>query len=184
MNRVRRRVSPPALLLLALAYFLDGSGAVSALVPAALVHELGHVLALRLCRRRLTGFSLTLGGAALDYAPRLEGAQAALCALSGPLFGGVYAVCACSLGGGFWRMSGTLSFLLSGFNLLPILPLDGGRIAAALLPARSARRLSLIAAAALFLACAAVCLRFGTILPLPIFAWLLACNLRKTESGS
>ncbi len=183
MKRVRWSISPPALALLALAYFLDGSGAVSALMPAALAHELGHILALRFCSRRLTGVSLTLGGFALDYAPRLEGAQAALCAFAGPLLGAFYAVCACSLGGSFWRMSGAVGFALSVFNLLPILPLDGGRIAAALLPAALAERLSLYLSAALFLACAVLCLRHRALLPLPPFLWLLTCNLRARFTG-
>ena len=175
---VRWEISAGAALLFSLLFFLDSSGVVSALFPAALTHELGHLAALTCCRCRLTRVRITLTGAQLDYAPEPEGAKKLLCIVSGPLAGFLYAFAACSVGGGFWQLSGSVSFLLSVFNCLPILPLDGGRIAAALLPERPAAILSLAAALLLLSSGAFLALRFASFPQLLMGAWLAACNLR------
>ena len=49
------------LLLAALYFFMDGAD-FAALILAAAAHELGHLLALRLCGARIRGFSADLGG--------------------------------------------------------------------------------------------------------------------------
>ncbi len=177
MKGIRWNISAGAILLFALLYFFDESGVVSAMLPAALAHELGHILALRLCGRRLIRFGISLTGAQLDYAPRLEGWRAVICLLSGPAAGLAYAVASCTLGGTFWRMSGAVSCVLSVFNLLPILPLDGGRIVASLLPETQARRLSLHAAFLFFCGGAVLAARFLTLPMLMMGGWLTICNL-------
>ena len=181
MRRVRCSVSAWALLAFALMYFFDGIGLVAALAPAVLTHELGHALALRLCGSRLTRLRVSVTGAMLDYAPRVEGLRAVACCAAGPLAGAVYAVAACTLGGRFWRMSGAASCLLSAFNLLPILPLDGGRIVAELLPGAQARRVSLAAAGLLCAGGAALALRFSSFTLLGMGVWLVACNFGRKE---
>ena len=179
MNRqIRWKISAGAILLFALMYFFDGSGLVSALLPAVLVHELAHALALQLCGCRLTRVSVSVFGAEMDYAPQINGLRAILCFLSGPLAGMVYAVAACTIGGNYLRMSGSASFVLSAFNCLPILPLDGGRVVQTILPAAQARRISRFASL-LLLACgmmlAVYASSFGMLL---MGAWLSVCNYR------
>jgi Zn-dependent protease len=90
----------------------------------------------------------------------------------------LYALIACTAGGAFLRMSGAVSFLLSGFNLLPVLPLDGGRLVALLLPEALARRLSLAAAILLLGGGAAIALRFSSFGLLLAGLWLFLSNLR------
>ena len=165
-------------MLFALMYFFDGSGVVSALVPAALAHELGHILALRICGRRLTRISIGPTGAQIDYAPRLEGVKCIACLLAGPMAGLAYALVSCTLGGAFLCMSGAVSFLLSAFNLLPILPLDGGRIVGVLLPEREALAVSLTAALLLLAVGALIAVRFGSFALLLMGLWLAVSNLR------
>ena len=184
MRRIRWEVSPAALLLAALAYFFDASGLVSAVVPAALVHELGHLLALRLCRRRLVRIRIGLGGAELDYAPRLEGVQAILCLAAGPVAGGLFALTACTMGGTFWLVSGAASFVLTVFNLLPILPLDGGRMLAVLVPAGAARLASLLAAAALLAGGIWLAAAYHSAALLLAGLWLTLCNASCFFRGS
>lgn len=178
------RISAGAILLFALLYFLDGTGVVSAIVPAAIAHELGHLLTLRLCGRRLTGVSVSLTGVRMDYAPQIDGIRAMLCFLSGPLAGVLYAFAVCTFGGAFGRMSGAASFLLSAFNLLPILPLDGGRIISELLPERQSRRLSLAAALLLTIGGAVLCVQYSAFTLLFMGTWLVLCNLRSVTAAA
>ena len=178
MRQVTWDISAGAMLLFALAYFFDGSGLVSAAVPAVCAHELGHIAALRLCHHPLRRVSVGLFGLEIDYVGHLDGARAALCIGAGPFAGLLYAVLACSLGTGFWRVSGAASFVLTAFNLLPILPLDGGRLTEAAVGAAVAAKLSRIAAALLTLGGAVIALRFHALSLLGMGAWLTVCNFR------
>ena len=72
MSHPRIQVSPGALLIFALSLFFDPGGAVSALIPAAAAHELGHIIALRALGARLDGLSMDVFGLRLDYSGRLE----------------------------------------------------------------------------------------------------------------
>lgn len=97
----------------------------------SLLHELGHVLAIRRLGGKLNsmtgqgqGFGLTVEG--LSYQGEL------LAAAAGPLMSLVLAVFFAIFA--LWRESKDLWFCafsnaaLAGMNLLPIMPLDGGRI--------------------------------------------------------
>lgn len=179
MRRVQWRISAGAIVLFALMYFFDGSGVVPAALPAIAAHELGHLIPLRLCRRPLRRVTVGLFGLEIDYAGRLEGLAALLCIGGGPLAGLLYALAACTLGGAFFRLSGAVSFVLSAFNLLPILPLDGGRLIAALTDGRFAAKLSQIAALLLTLGGAATTLRLRAPALLLAGAWLTVCNFRS-----
>ena len=104
------------------------------LLPIA-VHEAGHLLALRLMGFRLRSVQLEARGLCIRYAGLGGWLQEAIAALSGPLAGLVYGLlilflpvsCAAWL-----EISASVSLLLTAFNLLPILPLDGGRMLYAL----------------------------------------------------
>lgn len=90
---------------------------------AVLVHETGHFLALRLCGVPVEGFSLKLTGAVI----RTGAAgyrQELLCALAGPGASLLAAAIACRFAPWFSIVSGGLGLL----NLLPLYPLDGGRV--------------------------------------------------------
>ena len=179
MSWIRWDISAGAVLLVALLYFFDGSGIVSAAVPAVLVHESGHWLLLRVCGKRLTRVRVGLVGVELDYAGRLEGAQTLLCVAAGPLFGLVYALILCSAGGAWAELSGALSFVMSVFNLLPVLPLDGGRLISAITDDLFAAKLSRAASLILLLGGTAILLRFHSISMLLMSGWLTICNFRR-----
>ena len=132
MREARIDVSAGAALLLALLVFLLTGEELLALVLPVAAHELGHlaaILALGLNPRR---FSAGLGGFSLDYAgdPGILGHVGI--AAAGPVAGLLYAWAASRLGtssGENWLcLSAGISLLLSLFNLLPALPLDGGQI--------------------------------------------------------
>ena len=97
------------------------------LLPVA-AHELSHLAALRLLGQRLTGLRPEAGGLCIRYAGARSAAAELAAALAGPLGGLLYAVAADRTGIDWLSQSAGLSLLLSAFNLLPILPLDGWRV--------------------------------------------------------
>ena len=127
-DRLRLEASPGFLLLLGTLYWLDeGVGLLIWGLLACVVHELGHVAAALALGGRARRLSLTAVGAELSFSYRtpLTYVQDSLVALAGPAANLL-------LGGLFFALDRQLSAMLSlgigAFNLLPILPLDGGRV--------------------------------------------------------
>lgn len=86
---------------------------------AALLHEAGHILALRLTGGRVLSVQLHAFGARIEAVP-MEPCRAAICALAGPAAGALAMLA--------WRWFPELALaglLQTAFNLLPINPLDG-----------------------------------------------------------
>ncbi|MGD0809479.1 MAG: site-2 protease family protein [Acidimicrobiales bacterium] len=105
------------------------------------VHEMGHVIELRRQGVPATAplFIPFLGAfVGMKGSPR-SAYQEALSGLAGPLFGTaasvVVAFWANATGSQFLMALAFVGFFMNMFNLLPMLPLDGGRAAAALHPA-------------------------------------------------
>ncbi|HEU5070413.1 MAG TPA: site-2 protease family protein [Verrucomicrobiae bacterium] len=104
------------------------------LIPVLLFHEAGHWLAMRIFRyRNLRMFFIPLFGAAVTGRHwNVPGWKKAIVSLAGPvpgiLVGAVLAVVALIVQKP-WLSEGTFILLiLNGFNLLPVLPLDGGHV--------------------------------------------------------
>jgi len=173
-------VSPAALLVVALWYFFDETGMIALILPAVLVHEAGHALLLRLGGLRLRRVSLGLFGLEMDYWGQLEGGLGFAAVAAGPLFGLIYGILCQQVCSEYWNLSGSLSILLSLFNLLPVLPLDGGRLLSMAAGDRGvsiSRGISLaLAAAALFL-----WLLRGWFSLFATAAWLVWCNTKGSE---
>ena len=73
-------------------------------------------------------------------------------------------------------MSGTVSFLLSIFNLLPVLPLDGGRMTETVLGSSAARYISRAVSAAVLCFGAVLALEKAIWAPLLMGTWLTVHN--------
>lgn len=105
------------------------------------VHELGHVIALRLQGVKASApmFIPFLGAFVKIEGQQRSISQEALSALAGPIAGllgaGAVLWVAESMNSEFLRALAYTAFLLNLFNLFPVLPLDGGRVAGALHPA-------------------------------------------------
>ena len=124
-------VRPSALLTPALFLLLtDTPILLAALLPAALLHELAHYAVLRLCGVRTARFTLTGLGASL-YVPELHrrsyGAEL-LSAAAGPLMNLLLWVLLSLSGRVELTLFAGAQMVLGVLNLLPVRPMDGGRI--------------------------------------------------------
>lgn len=128
----RFRIDPGAALPAAFLLLIGSAGEIAAVLLPAVIHELGHLAALRLLGLRVRRLRLELRGVCIEYYGSCSAAGHALAAAAGPVAGFVWAFAAFVLGvrtGREWlSLSAGVSLLLSLFNLLPALPLDGGRI--------------------------------------------------------
>ena len=124
-------------LAVALVYYILSMETVLALLLAVTAHELAHVIVLRMVGLRVKRLRLELTGLCIDYCGYACPAGHAAAALAGPAGGLAYAyfasLLARRLSCGWLEVSSGLSLLLSLFNMLPVIPLDGGRIAVQLL---------------------------------------------------
>ena len=109
-------------------------------VALLFIHEMGHVAALRMLGIKATApMFIPFMGAFIGMKQMPENAfSEAVMAYGGPLLGTLGAV-ACALigfvsGNPFWYALAMSGFLLNLFNLLPISPLDGGRIISVISP--------------------------------------------------
>ncbi len=138
------QLGPQPELLQGLTPYLLGLLAAIGLFLSVLIHELGHALTARAYGVQTREITLwLLGGVAqLERIPRSRGAEAVI-AIAGPivsvllavLFGALRGLVPAGAGAGQFLL-GYLSFInlsLALFNLLPALPLDGGRILRSLL---------------------------------------------------
>ena len=91
-------------------------------MAAAFIHELCHYLAIVICSSKTTGIRLYSFSACMEL-PEISRGKELLCALAGPL-GGLT----------LWFLSpwcprlAICAVIQSAYNLLPIYPLDGGRL--------------------------------------------------------
>ena len=127
-----------------LLYFADPT-VLPLIVWPVVCHELGHIVVLRGLGCRITELDLEPGGLCIKYAGSPGNAGQIAAAAAGPLAGLLYASIAARFGEAGHYSAG-ISLLLSIFNLLPCLPLDGGRIAAALFGYQISRRLGILCA--------------------------------------
>lgn len=129
-------VSPGFLLLLGTLFWLDeGVGLLPWGLAACAVHELGHVAAAAALGGWVEGLSLTAVGAELriGYEVPLTYGRDSLVALAGPAVNLLWGGAAMAL---HWELAAALTLAVGAFNLLPILPLDGGRVVYGLLAGR------------------------------------------------
>ena len=120
MGRVR--VEGGAWIVLGLAVLLLPLRVLLGIFLAAAVHELGHLAAMYFLGVLVLGFVLHPGGARIEAGP-MEPGEEVICALAGPVAGAVTIF--------VWRWFPELAvagLVQTVFNLIPIYPLDGGRV--------------------------------------------------------
>lgn len=97
---------------------------------AVLFHELCHYIVVKLCKGNVDIIEADLSGIKM-HCDNLSNICRIVAILSGPLGGFLL----CTLGRSFPRLA-VCSFFLSIYNLLPILPLDGGQALKIILKSR------------------------------------------------
>ena len=123
-------MSPGAPALLAVFVWLSSPEVLGAVLLAALCHELGHYAALRRRGGWVRAVRISALGAEMQVEGRMSYGGELLAAAAGPA---VNLLLAAALGllGRWWEplylLAGAQA-VLGCFNLLPILPLDGGRM--------------------------------------------------------
>lgn len=135
-DRPQAEVTPGFLLLLGILFWLDeGVGLLPWGLAACVLHEMGHVAAAAVFGGRVEKLSLTAVGAELRmaYPVPLSYGRDSLVAMAGPAANLLFGVLALALG---WALAAALTLTVGLFNLLPILPLDGGRVVYGLLAGR------------------------------------------------
>ena len=191
------KLNPLALPMTALAVWLGSGRELVILGASVLLHEAGHALAARLLNVRVIELELMpVGGAArLDNVWKLRPGQLIGVALAGPMVNLLIVLCCRALPRGSWHWAAAQAarqnMALMLFNLLPALPLDGGRVLCGLLgrrmpPAAAARigvRLGFACACAL-LALSARSLMHGRLSLSPILAALFMTLTAQSELRS
>lgn len=195
VGHTRLRLHP----LLPLLWLIAGIGGVSRVLAALctlLLHECGHLTAAKLCGASVSEVEITpLGGViTVENPDALTVGKRFLLACFGPLF----SLLGCLLSPALFA-SGAASFafvaafakanlLLLLFNLLPVLPLDGGHMLEAVLrrffPERAVRRALVCAAEALGVLLCAVSLYFafrGELVLSPAFCGLYLLYLSMAD---
>ena len=181
-STARVMIKPNTYIYLVLLLFFVPFKWLIAWLIAVCVHEFCHFAAVRALGGEVLEFSVGIGGANIRCGP-MSDRKRLMSVLGGP-FGGFAVVL---LGRWFPRLA-LCSWLLSAFNLLPLLNLDGGRALEILIGKRWAENvekavLGLLSIVAIYLS---IILKFG-ILPLVIIGtlWLKSrnspCKLRRCK---
>ncbi len=153
-------ISPAAVAVLCVLFYLDPQTCFAPFVFAAVLHEVGHLLALLSMGVPIYSLKISCFGAVISAAPLSDGRQI-VCSLAGPA---VNLTLFCFTAR-FAPHFAAVNALLAAYNLLPIAPLDGGvalRSALSLfcLPARQ-RKIGSAVQAVVLTVCAAAAL-YGT----------------------
>lgn len=182
-----RRVTISLALTLAAAfiyYVVSIETAIAIALPVA-VHELAHIIALRSFGLKVNSVRVELTGLRIDYCGFAEPLAHAAAAFAGPAGGFIYAYAASLIaretGCAWMELSAGISLLLSIFNLLPVLPLDGGRILLGLMTMllgaqageRVTYRISFAITAVLLAAGTALAFNRGSKAPAAAAIWLM-----------
>lgn len=126
----RLRIAPAVPALLAVLLLLFPPVLLFAIFSAALLHELGHYTVLRLMKGTVKQLTITPLGAEMTVEGSLSYPKEMLLAAAGPAVNLMLAVALSRLGAQWdiCYLFGGVHLVLGIFNLLPILPLDGGML--------------------------------------------------------
>ena len=173
MNGKRITISLALTLAAAFIYYVVSIETAIAIALPVAVHELAHIIALRFFGLKVKSVRAELTGLCIDYCGFAEPVAHIAAAFAGPAGG--FTGCA------WMELSAGISLLLSVFNLLPVLPLDGGRILLGLMTMllgartgeRIAYRISIAITVLLLIAGTVLAFNNGSKAPAAAALWLM-----------
>ena len=195
MNCRRVTISLALTLAAAFIYYVVSIETALAIALPVAVHELAHIIALRLSGLKVKSIRAELTGLCIDYCGFAEPVAHIAAAFAGPAGGFIYAYAASLVaretGCAWMELSAGISLLLSVFNLLPVLPLDGGRILLGILTMllgahageRVTYRISFAITAALLIAGTVLALNNGSKAPAAAAIWLMLAQKNGRAEG-
>lgn len=177
MKRCSLDVSPAFAVFLCAYYYFDPAHTFAPFLTSVTLHEAGHLLLLWMLRVKIHCVRLTLSGAVIETEP-LPYWKEILVAAAGPAVNGALLILAMHQA----PMLALVSLCQLLYNLLPLYPLDGGRILRALLllllPERAARLVergvaTLCLLALLVFSCYLTCVWHAGLWPVMVYGFLL-----------
>ena len=115
-------ISPLLILILCISAYFGAGRIVALVIAAAVLHEAGHILTLVIQKKKIRRIALGLCGAVIESDCQTY-KQEIICACAGPIVNA-----ALSLLYSIAPVFAAINFMLMMYNILPIYPLDGGRI--------------------------------------------------------
>lgn len=128
------RLSFSFIILLCVLYYLDTTNLLILLIISAAVHEAGHYAAIKLCGGSMGTLNLSVAGAVMviQDGKSMSYGKELICAAAGPLaslmLGLISALLAGRWGNDKLYVFSGISMVFGVINLLPVYPLDGGRM--------------------------------------------------------
>ena len=121
-------ISPAALAMAALFYYMTNPISVFFVLISISVHEAGHLLAVKICKEKIRAVSIEAWGLSIRYAGEVSGeGEKLICTLAGPGAGMVlYFFCDFFPRSAFLSGLADMTFTFTLINLFPCRPLDGG----------------------------------------------------------
>lgn len=134
-------LSPGAILLLCAVYYFEDISSLLALMAAAAAHEVGHVLAISLFGGRVVGLRFDTSGLCMAETGAYTPVQELIILYAGPALGAVpVLLCTFAPTSPLTAKTAAVSMVLTVYNLLPALPLDGGRAVKSILSRKIGRQ--------------------------------------------
>lgn len=136
----RKRVGALSAAVLISVYYFYGIRIFAAFIISIAAHEAGHIIGFLLSGGRIKDFRIEAGGFSISGTGINSNAGEILMLLAGPISGFALAGICVLTESLFLKTVSAVSLMLSVYNLMPALPLDGGRITERLLSSKYDRR--------------------------------------------
>lgn len=188
-NLSRIELSAEAALTILLLYCFGDIKVIASFSAAIIAHEIGHAAAIILCGGEIRGVHADIKGFCIDYNTVESFGKNILIAFAGPAAGLIYAAMAMSICGEAAALSADMSVILSMFNLLPAMPLDGGRITQWLLIVRigelagreAAQKISNVTAVIVLIAGIVLLVKHKGAAALTAAIWIMFCQKESED---